>query len=117
MLHRSPLARFGLFAFTLALCVVVAGCGAGAGRKSRVTKENFDKIKVGMSQDDVVDLLGKGQPVGDGGGAAAAVGVDISGGQGPSNREEYTWTDGDKSINVTFRKEKVVGKTEKGLKP
>jgi hypothetical protein len=115
MVHRSPLARFGLLTFTLVLCVVVAGCGAGVGRKSRVTKENYDKIKNDMSEDDVVDLLGKGQPVGDGGGAAAAVGVDISGGQGPSNTEKYAWENGDQKIEVSFRRGKVVGKSKTGF--
>ena len=107
------IARLGGIAFLALLCVLVAGCAGG--RKSRVTKENFDKIKNDMSQDDVEDVLGKGTPVGDGSGAAAAVGVDINAGARPSSVEEYVWQDGDKSINVSFRKDKVVGKRHTGL--
>jgi len=109
-MDRVPrLARFGAIVFVFGLCLVVVGCGAGVGKKSRVTKENFDKIKTGMSQDDVEYILGRGQPVTDGGGAAAAVGVDVSGGAGPSSTERLVWQDGDKSITVSFRAGKVSG--------
>jgi len=40
-------------ALALVLLLWLAGCG------SKITQENFDKIQVGMSQDEVTTILGK----------------------------------------------------------
>ena len=72
--------------------VMLAGCG------SKVTKSNFDKIKVGMTTAEVEGILGKGT---ESKGVAGSVG-DLTG-----SAKIMTWTDGDKSITVTFVNDKV----------
>src|SRR5262245_27724038 len=71
----------------VALILLLPGCG-----KSKVSKANFDKIQVGMSEKEVVALLGKGLDVtnpskapsgGFGGAAGGIVAPDISS-SGPS---------------------------------
>jgi hypothetical protein len=44
--------KLGTFFLALAMCVFVIGCG------SKVTSENFMKVKDGMSESDVNGLLG-----------------------------------------------------------
>lgn len=75
--------------------VMIAGCGG-----SKVTKENFDKIKTGMTEAEVEAILGKAT---DSGGASASLpGMSVSG-------TMKVWKDGDKKIMVTFSDGKVAG--------
>lgn len=78
--------------------LVVAGLAmtmvAGCGGKSKVTKENYDKIKVGMTVDEVQDVLGKPTQ-------ESTLGI------GPLTMHNMSWTDGDKVITVSFKDGKV----------
>jgi hypothetical protein len=57
-------------AMVLALCLLVPAC------KSKLSKANFDKVKDGMTLDDVEKILGKGtKEAGDGSNVAGQFGV------------------------------------------
>jgi hypothetical protein len=112
MLPRSTPVRYGAIAVVLALCFLLSGCV-----KSKVTKENYDKINTNMTLAEVEAILGKGEAVGDGSNVAAQVGVDVTGGAAPSNTVDYVWESGAKKITVTVIKGggKVLGKRSEGL--
>jgi hypothetical protein len=105
--------RLGKVLLLLALCLLLAGC-----RKSKLTQENFDKIKNGMTLKEVEAILGEGTSQGgDGANVAAQFGVDVSGGvqqQAPA-ATDYVWEGDKKKITVTFKQGKVVNKTSSGL--
>jgi hypothetical protein len=81
--------------------VMIAGCGG-----SKVTKENYDKIKTGMTVAEVEAILGKGT---ESQGVAGKVG-DLAG-----SAKSITWKDGDKNITVSFLNDKVATVTSSGL--
>jgi hypothetical protein len=96
----------------LMLCMLLSGCG-----KSKVTRTNYDSIQIGMTLEQVQEILGSGKKVeGDGAGVAAQYGVDVGiaapRAKGP---DEYVWESGEKKISVFFTSGKVVNKSEKGL--
>ena len=94
----------------LVLGVLLSGCGP-----SKVTKENFDKIKNDMTLKQVEDILGEGtQTAGGGENVAGQFGIDVGGSSGPSSTE-YTWEKSPKVIKVTFKKGKVASKTSTGF--
>ena len=74
----------GLFLFFL-------GC-------SKLTKENYDKLDIGMDYKEVVEILGDADK------CDGALGV-----------TDCTWGDEKKNINVKFVKDKVVLVSAKGL--
>jgi hypothetical protein len=81
------------------LLALVSGC-------SKVSKENYDKVTVGMTVSEVEGILGKGTETS---GVAGAVGS-LTG-----SARVMTWGNEKKSITITFANDKVVGKIEKGL--
>lgn len=93
-----------------AFLLVTAGCGA------KLTQENYDKIKMGMTRAEVEDVLGEGEE-------QASVGINMPGMEGggatmPQVSESaavVTWEDGDKKIMVFFEDGKVAGKMQSGL--
>ena len=96
MRHRT----IALLALAGTTMILVAGCG------SKVSKDNFDKIKNGMTVAEVEEILGKATEEGEAGGA---VGELVGAGK------VMTWKDGDKSIGVTFVNGKVTAKVQTGL--
>jgi hypothetical protein len=80
--------------------VLLGGCG------SKVSKSNYDKVTNGMTQAQVEKLLGEGTEKAGGGGAIGAI---------AGSGKVMTWTDGDKSITVTFVNGKVAMKAQQGL--
>lgn len=80
--------------------MMIVGCG------SKVTKDNYDKIKEGMTLKQVEDILGKGE-------AQAGGGVEVPGVS--ASAKVYQWSDGDKTITVTFLNDKVTAKAQTGL--
>jgi hypothetical protein len=106
----SSSARLTMLTCLAGCCFLLTGCA-----KSKITKENLDQITTGMTLEEVEAILGPGTLVGDGSLIAAQAGVDVTGGARPSSAVEYVWESGNKSITVTFRQEKVVGKRSVGL--
>jgi hypothetical protein len=77
----------------------VVGCG------SKVSKSNYDKISNGMTMAEVEGILGKGEKASAG---VSIAGLSVTG-------DVYQWKNGDKSISVVFKDDKVVGKSESNL--
>lgn len=65
---------------------------------SKVTQENYEKIKLGMSYEEVVDILGRAQECG------SSIGV-----------TNCRWESNEKYIKVQFIADKVVFFSAKGL--
>jgi hypothetical protein len=100
-----------VLAFLFGLGLLLPGCGP-----SKLTKENFDKIKPGMTVQQVEEVLGSGSPQGgDGANVAAQFGVDVGASAPPPSTVDYLWEKGPKSVTVTFKGGKVVGSKSKGL--
>lgn len=84
----------------LACLVMVAallGLGLTGCARSKITKENFDKIKLGMTQAEVQAILGP---------PTEAAGIEIPLFEGTMSK----WTQGDTVITVQFINGKVVAK-------
>ena len=79
---------------------VLPGCG------SKVSKSNYDKVKTGMTRAEVEGVLGKGTEKAGVGGAIGEI---------AGSAKILTWTDGDKTITVTFLNDKVTAKVQQGL--
>ena len=76
----------------LAIILMTTGC-------SKINKENYDKIEVGMTYDEVVDILGTPAEVSD------AIGT-----------KNCVWGAGAEVISIKFVADKVVFHSAKGLK-
>jgi hypothetical protein len=88
-LHR--LSKPGLAA--LAACLIFLSACGGA----KISQENFDKVKVGMTQAEVKAILGE---------ATEASSLDVAGFSGTTS----TWRRGDTTITIQFVNGKVVAK-------
>jgi hypothetical protein len=75
------------------LAIFLAGCGA----PSKITKENFDKIKVGMTYAEVNAILGE---------PTESSSLDIAGFSGTNS----TWKFGDAVITIQFINGQVVSR-------
>jgi hypothetical protein len=96
-MYRSVLARFCL---VLALIAVFGLAGSiSAADKDKLTKENYDKIKEGMTYKQVVELIGK--PDGN---------VDTG------DIKLSDWKAGKIKVAITFEKGKVMLKVAEGFK-
>ncbi len=93
MRTMKPLARF----LVLLTLVFVFACG------TKVTRENFDKIKTGMTVDEVHSILGSPDD------------TQSAGVQGIASGSVEVWKDGDKSITVTFMNDKVATALQSNL--
>jgi len=96
----------------LALCLT--GCALlllGCGGMSAATLDQsvYDEIKEGMSEEDVVDLLGYGYSIKNQQALQNADETD------PNVAMEYVWKDGGKSITVVIRQGHVWGKQKSGF--
>lgn len=80
-----------LFIVALSATLLLMGC-------SKITKENYDKISMGMSYAEVISILGDADE------CSGAVGV-----------ENCTWGGGETYIKVNFVGKKVVLFSAKGL--
>jgi hypothetical protein len=99
----------------LAFVVLAAGCG------SRVTQANYDKIKVGMTEKEVVAILGPGKEAHSSGFDLGKKTVELPGGMkfdmsGLSfSGKIMKWEDDKRAIFVTFVNGEVKLKTQNGL--
>ncbi len=90
--------------------VTLAACGGG------VSQETFDKIQVGMTVDQVEEVLGPGEEEKSVGRSVDSSGiVEESGDKGGGKVQSYVWEDGAKKIVVTFSEGKVLTKKKFGF--
>jgi hypothetical protein len=90
-MNHSAAKRFLIALIAVSVLLLVAGC-------SKVSKENYDKISMGMNYDEVISILGDADE------CSGAVGV-----------ENCTWGGGDKQIKINFVGKKVVLFSAEGL--
>jgi hypothetical protein len=105
--------RTFLLGILVVLCLFVPAC-----RKSKLTQDNYDQIKTGMTLKEVETLLGPGakDEGGDGAGVAAQVGVDVGGPErGGKGVTTYVWESGGKRITVHFVNDKVTNRQKEGF--
>ena len=76
----------------LAVCLILPACGG-----AKISQDNFDKIKVGMTQAEVKIILGD---------PTEASSLDVAGFSGTTS----TWKQGDTTIRIQFVNGKVVAK-------
>ncbi len=93
---------------------VVAALGILVGCQERVSNENFDKISVGMTKDQVEHILGKGKRQDVGGVSISGSGIAGQAG-GPGDTPTFIWESNGKEISVTFKDGKVISKGKAGL--
>lgn len=84
--------------FKTAIFSVIFGCLLLTVGCSKVTKENYDKLKVGQDYDEVTDIIGKADE------CSSAVGF-----------KNCRWGDDDKYIEVNFAGNKVLIFSAQGL--
>ncbi len=87
----------GLVLLALFLVVGLLGAGLTGCAPSKVNKENFDKIKLGMTQEEVQHLLGP---------PTEASGLEIPVFSGTASK----WVQGDTVITIQFVNGKVMAK-------
>jgi hypothetical protein len=97
-------------ALVLILCLLIPAC------KSKVSKTNFEKVKEGMTLDEVEKILGKGtKESGDGSNVAGQFGIAVPSTPTSGGGESYLWESSAHSITVTLRQGKVVHKRSTGF--
>jgi hypothetical protein len=109
--------RRGAVILAAALCLVLAGCG------SKITKENADKIKPGMTEKEVSDILGAPTEsaeanlpdVGKGAGVPGMPEMPQGMPAAPKGGKSAVWKDGNRVIGIIFVDGKVNAKTTSGL--
>ena len=87
----------GLRLFCLVLLTALLGAGLTECAPSKVNKDNFDKIRLGMTQEEVQGLLGP---------PTEASGVDLPIFSGTASK----WVQGETVITIQFINGKVVAK-------
>ncbi len=93
---------------SLALAAAASGCGGG------VSQSSYDKVQTGMTQEQVEGILGtdKEKTAADMGTPGVSVGgMTVPG----TSAKVVTWTDGSKTITISFKDGKVFSKAENGL--
>lgn len=99
--------RFGAI---LLVCLLLPAC------QSKVNKTNYEKVKEGMTLDEVEKILGKGsKETGDGSNVAGQFGVALPSAPTSGGGEVYTWESGNNMIRLTFRDGKLVHKHATGF--
>ena len=98
------------FMLILLVCLLLPAC------KSKVNKANYEKVKEGMTLEEVEKILGKGsKETGDGSNVAGQFGVAIPAAPTAGGGDVYTWESGDNTIRLTFRSGKLVHKQATGF--
>jgi hypothetical protein len=81
-----------VIAVAVFLVSALGGCG-------RVSRQNYDKVKAGMTTQQVQDILGKPDETSSGGASVLGVG---------GTATTMVWKSGNRNITVTFVNDKVV---------
>jgi hypothetical protein len=87
-----PIARIAVLAICIFSILALAGC-------SKVNKENYDKIKIGMSYEDAVKVLGKPDTCD----------------ESVLKTKSCIWGSSEKQVNIKFVADSVVWRSSKGL--
>lgn len=101
------------------LCAIVVGCGGGAAR--RVSMNNYEKIKVGMTEAEVEAILGKGEEQASSSVDIPGQSINAPGGENisiagiSSSSKMVNWEDEFKVITIMFSDGKVMSKGQFGL--
>ena len=102
--------KYVRFVLILLICLLLPAC------KSRVNKANYDKVKEGMSLEEVEKILGKGsKETGDGSNVAGQFGVALPSVPTSGGGDVYTWESSENTIRLTFRGGKLVHKHATGF--
>jgi hypothetical protein len=97
--------------FVAAVCLSLTSCAS-----SKVNKTNFEKISSGMTEEEVEAILGKGDEQAEINMPNMGINMPNMGGSGIGRAMKVkTWQEGSKSINITFKDGKVLGKIASGL--
>jgi hypothetical protein len=101
MTQVSSFSRIGSMLILGLVGLLIAGCDSG---NKKVTKENFEKLEVNMTLEQVEKILGKGvkEEGGDGRGVANQFGIDIPSAPSTPKGDTYVWENGKKVIRLTF---------------
>jgi hypothetical protein len=98
------------FVLVLLGCLLLPAC------QSKVNKVNYEKVKEGMTLEEVEKILGKGnKETGDGSNVAAQFGVALPSAPTSGGGDVYTWESGNNTIRLTFRDGKLVHKHATGF--
>jgi hypothetical protein len=95
--------------FLAGIYLSLPGCAA-----SKVNKANFDKVTTGMSEEEVEAILGKGEEQAEINMPNMGINAPNLGGGVGRGMKTTTWHDGSKSIIITFKDGKVLGKIATG---
>jgi predicted Zn finger-like uncharacterized protein len=99
----------------IGVAVLLLGCAGGGGLiiwlasaslTNKVTEENYNKIKTGMSEAEVKAILGEPSQVEDLDKAASSLGINVR--MPSSGLRVLVWRNGNNHITLTFRNDKVV---------
>jgi hypothetical protein len=94
----------------LLVCLLLPAC------QTKVNKANYEKVKEGMTLEEVEKLLGKGNiETGDGSNVAGQFGVALPSAPTSGGGDVYTWESGNNTIRLTFRDGKLVHKQATGF--
>lgn len=86
----------------LLLCLLLfIGCGG-----SRITNENYAKVKTGMTLEQVESILGPGTEQASSDASFGGISIDV---------KNMVWQDKEKIISITFSQDKVQAKSQFGL--
>jgi hypothetical protein len=91
MMMKKKIIKQMLIGFMVACLALTIGC-------SKLTTQNYDKIKMGMQYDEVIALLGQADQ------CDGAMGI-----------KNCTWGDEDRHIKVNFAGDRVILFSAKGL--
>lgn len=107
-MSSSTLTRMARAALVAAACLGLSACGG------KVSKGNYEKIRSGMDEQEVLTMLGESKPLDD----VKLPSVSESHGMGllqGRNTRRRAWQEGDRVIMVDFRNGKVIDKRASGL--
>jgi len=107
---RFDFRKCSCFVLILLICLLLPAC------QSKVNKANYDKVKEGMTLEEVEKILGKGsKETGDGSNVAGQFGVAIPSAPTAGGGDVYTWESNTNTIRLTFRDGKLVHKQATGF--
>ncbi len=104
----SPL-RYALAALAALALLLLPAC------EDAVTRDNFDRIAVGMDMTEVEDILGGSGELQQAGGVGIGASGLLEGQSGADDVKSYLWGDETTGIIVKFKDGKVVYKEPRGL--